>query len=79
MLGDMAADWIATIEAREAPTYYELYWMGEAHLLRRELDAAEMAYRRSLELGGGFDPSIRERLMTITRIRSQMNPEPGGG
>ncbi len=79
MLGDMAADWIATIEAREAPTHYEFYWIGEAHLLRGEIDAAKAAYRRSLELGGGFDPSIQARLITIEHIKSQLNLEPGGG
>jgi hypothetical protein len=79
VLRDIAADWIATIEAREAPTHYELWWTGEAYLLRGELDPAEDAYRRALALGGGFDPSIRERLLTIRRIREQMELAPAGG
>jgi hypothetical protein len=81
VLRDIAADWIATIEVRPDPTYYELYWTAEARWLRGELEAAEATYRRALALGGGFDPAIRERLLTLDRLRgaSAGGPAPDGG
>jgi hypothetical protein len=71
VMRDMAGDWIVTISARSAPTHRELYWLAEAHLLREELTEAEAAFVRSLELGGGFDATIREKLAALRRYLSQ--------
>jgi len=64
-LRDIAADWIATMGERDAPTHYESYWLAQAHVLRDELREAEAALVRALEIGGEFEPRIRAQLVPL--------------
>ena len=68
-LRELAAEWIAKIEAKPNPTQSELRMIARAHIARGELPQAEETLRRALEMGGGLDGQLRTDLEDLIRLQ----------
>jgi hypothetical protein len=72
VIREMAANWIELTLARPAPSYFDLYWRGQAHAVRGELEEAETALKEALRLGGELDSQIQGDLMRLRRLSDSL-------
>jgi hypothetical protein len=78
----MAANWIELIRTRLDVTHYELFLLGQAHLVRGEFEEAEAALQEALDIGGVVDAQIHDLLTRLrsrsSRLRKQEDPTDAG-
>jgi len=68
VVDEMAARWIAKVEAREDPTQAELRMSAHAHIARHEYGEAHRMLMRALAHGGAYDAEIRNDLDQLARV-----------
>ena len=81
---EMAANSIELTLGKPDPTYLELYWRGQAHLVRGELEEAGAALQEALRLGGDLDSQMQDQLKRLHSLSSRLrmqesSTEKGGG
>ena len=74
---EMAANWIELTLGRPEPSYLELYWLGQAHLVRGELEEAEAALQEAMRLGGELDSEIQYELTRLRSLSSRLRMQEG--
>ena len=77
VIHEMAANWIERTLARPDPSYFDLYWRGQAHAVRGEFKEAEAALKEALRLGGGWDSQIRDDLTRLHRLSPRLRVREG--
>lgn len=69
LLAEMAAGLLEKYAGKDTLAQHELQQIGLAHFVRGELDAAERALERALELGGPNDDDVRQYLLNVRAQR----------
>ncbi len=77
LVREVAGRWIERATERGVATQAELRFLGLAHLVRGELDAAVAAFERGLAAGGPHDEPLAAELAAAQALRARARDEGG--